>query len=153
MHDEFSRRGAEPQSGNADIDVLSGEAVDAAIRIHRALGPGLLESVYETVLADRLQHLGRSVERQKSVGFEFEGRRFADAFRLDLLVEGRLIIEVKSVERLMPVHGKQLLTYLRLVQQPVGLLLNFGAEVMKEGIKRVVNRYDPLRASAPLRET
>ncbi|MBX9727998.1 MAG: GxxExxY protein [Sphingopyxis sp.] len=126
--------------------------VDTAIRIHRALGPGLLETVYETVLADSLSRAGVVVERQKPVGFEFEGRRFSDAFRADIIVDHRLIIEIKSVERLAPVHAKQVLTYLRLMQQPVGLLLNFGGEVMKDGIKRIVNNYDPLCASAPLRE-
>lgn len=148
-----SRRGAEAQRGDVDIDVLTGHVVDTAIRIHRALGPGLLETVYETVLADSLSRAGLSVERQRSIGFEFEGRHFADAFRLDILVEGRLVIEVKSVERVMPVHAKQVLTYLRLMNQPVGLLLNFGGEVMRDGIKRIVNNYVPLCASAPLRET
>lgn len=153
MDEEVSRRGAEAQRGAIDIDALTGRVVDIAIRIHRALGPGLLETVYETVLADSLSRAGLMVERQKPIGFEFEGRRFNDAFRVDLLVEGCLIIEVKSVEKIAPVHGKQLLTYLRLMDQPVGLLLNFGGEVMREGIKRVVNNYSSLRASAPLRET
>ena len=153
MIEDVSRRGAEAQRGAIDIDLLTGRAVDTAIRIHRALGPGLLENVYETVLADSLARDGLTVERQKPVGFEFEGRRFSDAFRLDILVDGRLVIEVKSVEKIVPVHAKQVLTYLRLMNQPVGLLLNFGGEVMKDGIKRIVNDYAPLRASAPLRET
>ncbi len=135
-----------------DIDALTGLVVDTAVRIHRALGPGLLENVYETVLADSLNKVGLRTERQQPIGFEFEGRRFADAFRLDILVEGRLIVEVKSVEKLAPVHAKQVLTYLRLMNQPVGLLLNFGGELMKDGIKRIVNSYVPLCASAPLRE-
>ena len=153
MLEDVSRRGAEARRAELNIDGLTGRVVDTAIRIHRALGPGLLENVYETVLADSLARDGLTVERQKPIGFEFEGRRFVDAFRLDLLVDSRLVIEVKSVEKIAPVHAKQVLTYLRLMNQPVGLLLNFGGEVMKEGIKRIVNDYAPLRASAPLRET
>lgn len=99
-----------------------------------------------------MEFVGYAVERQKPLGFDFEGRRFEAAIRVDLLIDKRLIVEIKSAERLLPVHGKQLLTYLRLANQPVGLLLNFGGEVMKEGIKRVVNNHVPLRASAPLRE-
>lgn len=138
-----------------DIDVISGKAVDLAIRLHRQLGPGLLESVYETVLAGRLEVEGFSTERQRPVAFEFDGHRFDNGFRLDLFVEQCLIIEIKSVERLLPVHAKQLLTYLRLTQQPVGLLLNFGGDTMKEGIRRLVNNYRPAASSAtsaPLRE-
>lgn len=138
-----------------DIDVISGKAVDLAIRLHRQLGPGLLESVYETVLAGRLEAEGFAVERQRPVSFEFEGHQFDNGFRIDLLVDRRLIIEIKSVERLLPIHAKQLLTYLRLTQQPVGLLLNFGGETMKEGIRRLVNAYNPSApsvSSAPLRE-
>ena len=127
----------------AEIDDLSGEVVDAAVRIHRELGPGLLESVYELVLAGSLMAPGLKVHRQKPIDIMFEGVRYNAAFRIDLLVEDALLIEVKSVERLAPVHGKQLLTYLRLTKQPVGLLLNFSGATMKEGIKRVVNDYRP----------
>jgi iron complex transport system substrate-binding protein len=133
----------------AEIDDLSGEVVDAAVRIHRELGPGLLESVYELVLAGSLMGTGLKVDRQKPIDILFEGVRYNAAFRIDLLVEDALLIEVKSVERLAPVHGKQLLTYLRLTDQPVGLLLNFSGATMKEGIKRVVNGYrQPLESSA-----
>jgi GxxExxY protein len=136
-----------------DIDVVSGHVVDVAIRVHRALGPGLLEHVYETVLAGKLAAMGFRVERQKAVDILFEGARFESAFRLDLLIDDRLIVEIKSLERLAPVHAKQLLTYLRLCNQPVGLLINFGGEMLKEGIKRVVNNHTPSATSAPLRET
>ena len=129
-----------------EIDEITGDVLDVALRLHRELGPGLLESVYETLLARRLQILGYDVVTQQVIGAEFEGARFEAAFRADLLVEGRLLVEVKSVERLMPVHSKQLLTYLRLMKQPVGLLINFGGETLKEGVKRVVNEYRP---SAP----
>ena len=129
------------------IDEITGTVVDVALRLHRELGPGLLESVYEALLARRLQHLGLEVATQQLIGAEFEGLRIEAAFRADMLVEGRLLVEVKSVERLLPLHSKQLLTYLRLMKQPVGLLINFGGETLKEGIKRVVNDYRP---SAPL---
>ncbi|MFC7497653.1 GxxExxY protein [Enterovirga sp. GCM10030262] len=130
-----------------EIDEITGDVLDVALRLHRELGPGLLESVYETLLARRLQSFGYDVVSQQLISAEFEGARFEAAFRADLLVDGRLLIEVKSVERLLPVHSKQLLTYLRLMKQPVGLLINFGGETLKEGIRRVVNEYRP---SAPL---
>lgn len=126
-----------------DIDRISGDVVDVAIRLHRDLGPGLLESVYETVLAAKLSHMGYLVLRQQPVDIEFEGLRFESAFRIDLLVEGRLLIEIKSVERLNAAHAKQLLTYLRLTRQPVGLLINFGGATLKEGLRRLVNNYNP----------
>ena len=133
-----------------DIDAVSGDVLDVALRIHRDLGPGLLENVYEALLADRLARMGYAVERQRVVDIEFEGVRFAAAFKADLIVDGRLVVEVKSVERLVAVHAKQLLTYLRLLHQPIGLLINFGGETLKEGIRRVVNNHSSsLRASAP----
>jgi iron complex transport system substrate-binding protein len=124
-----------------EVDDVTAEVVDAAIHLHRRLGPELLESVYEMVLAGLLGRRGLKVERQRSVDIEFDGIRFPAAFRADLIVEDCLIVEIKSVEAFSPVHGKQLLTYLRLLQQPVGLLLNFGGATMKEGIRRVVNDY------------
>ena len=126
-----------------DIDEISGDVLDVALRLHRELGPGLLESVYEILLGARLERMGYSVLRQEPVHVEFEGIRLEGAFRADLIVDGRLIVEIKSVERLSAVHGKQLLTYLRLTRQPVGLLINFGGETLKEGVRRVVNDYRP----------
>ncbi|WP_341207681.1 GxxExxY protein [uncultured Sphingomonas sp.] len=126
-----------------DIDAISGDVLDLALRLHRGLGPGLLESVYETVLAGRLSAMGYSVSRQHPVDIRFDGQIFPAAFRIDLLVDKRLVVEVKSVEKLLAVHGKQLLTYLRLVEQPVGLLINFGGETLKEGVRRVVNNHRP----------
>lgn len=123
------------------IDEVSGDVVNAAIRVHRELGPGLLESVYETVLAASLERSGYMVDRQVPVDIEFEGMSFPGAFPIDLLVDRRLVIEVKSVENFSRAHAKQLLTYLRLTRQPVGLLLNFSRETMKEGIRRLVNDY------------
>ena len=132
-----------------DIDEISGEVLNVALRLHRDLGRGLLESVYEALLAARLRASGLMVEQQKTIGAEFESIRFEAAFRADLVVEGRLPVEVKSVERLMPVHSKQLLTYLRLMKQPVGLLLNFGGATLKEGVRRIVNDYDPSASPLP----
>jgi len=100
----------------------------------------LLESVYETVLAASLSKAGLRVERQKPIPILFEGIAIPDAFRADLVIDGRLIIEIKSAERIAPVHAKQLLTYVRLMAQPLGLLMNFGGETFREGLKRVVNR-------------
>jgi iron complex transport system substrate-binding protein len=126
-----------------DIDAITGDVVDLALRVHRELGPGLLESVYETVLAGKLLELGYSVDRQKPVDIEFEGRRFPAAFRIDLLVDNRLIVEIKCAETLSKAHMKQLQTYLRLTKQPVGLLINFAGATLKEGLRRVVNDHVP----------
>jgi GxxExxY protein len=129
-----------------DIEELARTAIDCGFHIHKKLGPGLLESVYEAVLAARLARSGLLVERQKPIAIEFEGLSIVDGFRADLVVEGRLIVEVKSVERPAPIHAKQLLTYLRLTGQPLGLLMNFGCETFREGVKRVVNgpsRFKP----------
>jgi iron complex transport system substrate-binding protein len=106
-----------------ELDEITGAAVDAAVKLHTRLGPGLLESVYEIVLARGLARQGFVVERQKPVSFEYEGLLFADGLRIDLLINSTVVIEIKSVERLLPVHPKQLLTYLRLLNLPVGLLL------------------------------
>jgi iron complex transport system substrate-binding protein len=122
-----------------ELDEITGRVIQASIRIHRDLGPGLFESVYETLLATSLERRGLRVEQQRAVGFSYEGVAFEHAFKADLVVESRVIVEVKSIDRFAPVHPKQLLTYLRLMNLRVGLLLNFGAPTMKEGIKRVVN--------------
>jgi GxxExxY protein len=126
-----------------ELDDITGEIVDAAIKLHQGLGPGLLESVYEAVLARALEKRGLRVERQKPVAFEYDGMRFEEGFRVDLFVEGRVVVELKSVEQLARVHSKQLLTYLRLLNLPVGLLINFGAPTLREGLHRVVNNLPP----------
>jgi GxxExxY protein len=113
--------------------------VDCALHIHQGLGPGLLESVYEAVLADDLQRCGLHVERQKSIPIIFEDRHFDEGFRADLLVENKVIIELKSVEQLARVHKKQVLTYLRLSGNKLGLLINFGGELLRGNIQRLVN--------------
>lgn len=122
-----------------ELNALTGQIVHSAYRIHKAIGPGLLESVYERILARDLARAGYRVEQQKRVSFEFEGLWFRDAFRADLVVDGRVVIEVKSASGVARVHTQQLMTYVRLLDYRVGLLLNFGAPVMKEGIVRVVN--------------
>jgi iron complex transport system substrate-binding protein len=133
-----------------ELDDITGAIVDASIRVHRDLGPGLLESVYETVLARALEQRGFHVERQKPIRFEYQGMVFEEGFRADLLVENRVMVELKSVERLASVHAKQLLTYLKLTSIPVGLLINFGAATLREGLHRIVNGL-PASASPRLR--
>jgi GxxExxY protein len=113
--------------------------VDACFHIHTSLGPGLLESVYETVLAHELEQRGLRVERQAAVPISWRGLQFDEGFRADLIVEDLVIVELKSVEQVVPVHSKQLLTYLRLSGKRLGLLANFGEARMKDGLKRVVN--------------
>ena len=125
------------------IDEVSAIVVDEAIGIHRELGPGLFEVVYETVLAGRLERRGLAVARQVAVPLAFDGHRFDAAFRIDILVENSLVLEIKAVEQLSKAHAKQLLTYLRLLKQPVGLLLNFSESRMKDGIRRMVNDHRP----------
>ncbi|MBS0480663.1 MAG: GxxExxY protein [Proteobacteria bacterium] len=125
------------------IDDLSSIVLEEAIAIHREFGPGLFESVYESVLAGRLRRRGLVVERQVQVKAVFDGESYDPAFKIDILVDGRLVIEIKAVEALGKAHAKQLLTYLRLLKQPVGLLLNFSGETMRDGIRRVVNDYRP----------
>ncbi len=123
------------------IDELSSIVLEEAIGIHKEFGPGLFETVYESVLAGRLWRRGLKVERQVQAKAVFDGETYDPAFKIDLLVDGRLVIEIKAIERLGQTHMKQLLTYLRLLKQPVGLLLNFSGATMKDGIRRVVNDY------------
>jgi iron complex transport system substrate-binding protein len=118
-------------------------AVDCGFKLHNGLGPGLLESVYEALLEQSLLRRGLVVERQRPVPISFDGVAVDEGFRADLLVEGILLIELKSVERIAPVHLKQVLTYLRLMNLPLGLLMNFGAATFREGIKRVANGHGP----------
>jgi len=121
------------------LNWLSGQVVDAAYRIHVRLGSGLLESVYEMVLAYELEKRGLGVARQVPIEIRYDDLLIKEAFRADLIVEDALIVELKSVETLLPVHSKQLLTYLKLTSKKLGLLLNFGAPVLKDGIVRLVN--------------
>jgi GxxExxY protein len=118
---------------------IAKEIVESAYKIHTTLGPGLLESVYEAVLAYELAKSGLQVERQKPVPVVYEKVRLEEGFRADLIVSDKVIVELKSVEEVAPVHKKQLLTYLRLTDKRLGLLINFGAAKIKDGITRVVN--------------
>ena len=113
--------------------------VDTAVYIHKNLGSGLFENVYEIILSKLLSDKGLHVQRQLIIPIEFGGLQFDEGFRIDLFVEGKVIIELKSVEKISPAHKKQLLTYLRLTKTKLGFVLNFGAAVMKDGIERVVN--------------
>jgi GxxExxY protein len=133
--------------GERGLEELSTIVVDAAFHIHRALGPGLLETVYEAVLTRSLEKRGLRVERQKAVTFEYDGICFVDGLRVDLLVEARLVVEVKSTEKIAPVHLKQVLTYLRLLDLRLGLLVNFGTPTFKEGCRRIVNRHETFASS------
>jgi GxxExxY protein len=118
---------------------IAEKILDAAFDIHRELGPGLLESVYESVLARTLVQKHLLVERQKLVPITYQDLIFDEGFRADLILEGKVIVELKSVEKLLPVHSKQLLTYLRLTNLRLGLLINFGENLLRDGIKRVAN--------------
>ena len=119
---------------------LSGDVIGAAIEVHRVLGPGLLESAYELALERELRLRDMQVERQKPIPLEYKGTALGDGFRIDLLVDDELIVEVKAVDGLLPIHEAQLLTYLRLTAIRLGLLINFNEKTLKEGVKRVVNR-------------
>lgn len=130
-----------------NVEEVSAAVVDAAFLLHKDLGPGLLESVYQSVLSRLLEQKGLLVSQQKVVAFDFHGMHFEDGLRIDLLVNQCLVVELKSVEVLAPVHSKQLLTYLRLMKLPLGLLINFGAATFKEGIKRVVNNHQDVSLS------
>ncbi len=119
---------------------IAKQVVDAAYQVHTRLGPGLLESVYEVVLAYELKKRGLNVARQLPVPIQYDSITFDEGFRADMMVDDRVILELKSVESVAKVHKKQLLTYLRLADKRLGLLVNFGEELIRDGISRVVNR-------------
>jgi GxxExxY protein len=116
--------------------------VDAAFQIHSKLGPGLLESVYRTILFYELRKRGLSVDKEEPIALQWDNVLFEEGFRADLIVEGKLVVELKSIEHTAKVHKKILLTYLRLTHCKLGLLINFGEELIKDGISRVVNGLD-----------
>ena len=122
-----------------ELDAIAKDVVDASIKLHMQLGPGLLESVYTILLEKKLTERGYRVEREKPIPLVFEGVNFEMGFRAYLVINGCFIVELKSVEKLAPVHAKQLLTYLKLTNARLGLLINFGEELLKNGIKRVAN--------------
>lgn len=149
----ISRKDAEAQSKENKIGSV---IVDAAIEVHRLLGPGLLESVYESALSHELVLRGFSVATQVPIDVAYKGIRFEKGFRADLIVEKLVVVELKSVEQVSAAHRKQLQTYLRLTDLKLGFLLNFGASLMKDGIVRAVNGLSEstnLSVSASLRES
>lgn len=121
-----------------DENAIGAQVVDASIKVHKALGPGMLESAYEDVLAYELEKRGLLVERQVPVNVVYEGKIFGDGYRADIVVNKLVVIELKSIETVLPIHRKQLITYLRLSGLKLGYLLNFGASMMKNGIERLV---------------
>ena len=123
---------------------IADRVMDAAFQIHREIGPGLLESVYEVILERMLADMGLAVERQKPIPVRFRGLSFEEGFRADLLLEGKVIVELKSIDRVLPVHAKQLLTYLRMADCRLGLLINFGESLLKDGFRRVVNGLEDM---------
>ena len=124
-----------------DLEALAKIVFNAGLELHKELGPGLLESVYEAVLADMLIEQGLFVERQKIIAVIFRGKAFDEMFRTDLIVENKLLIELKSTEHFAPVHAKQVLTYIRLAKLPLGFLMNFGQATFVGGFKRLANDY------------
>jgi GxxExxY protein len=128
-----------PITNSISENAIAKEVVDAAFKLHTSLGPGLLESVYEVVLAHELQARGFSVERQKAIPLVYNNITFEEGFRADILVNRKVLVEIKSIEELGPVHSKQVLTYLRLTHLKLGLLINFGAPYFKDGVERIIN--------------
>ena len=135
---------------------ITHDILDAAIKIHRHFGPGMIESVYERLLESELQRRGHVVERQKPVSFEYEGQTYEDAFRVDLFVDGKIVVELKATESMNKLYPKQVKTYLVAMNLPLGVLINFGMDRLVDGFSRIVNGYeDPipkkhsLGASAP----
>ena len=131
-------------SSDKNLDDITGEIINAAYKLHTHLGPGLLESVYELVLARDLERRGFRVRPSSHKSpFDYDGLHFNDVLRIDLIGRISCVVEIKSVEKLLPVHPKQLLTYLRLLNFPVGLLINFGGSTLKDGLQRIVNGLRP----------
>lgn len=124
-----------------ELNLLTGEIIGAAIKVHKALGPGLLERTYLECLCIELELLGINFEKEKALPIKYEGLKLETAYRIDLLVEGKVIVELKAVETIKEVHKAQTLTYLKLSENEVGLLINFNVSRLKDGIKRFVNNY------------
>lgn len=148
----MNRRGAEAQR---EDDPRTRAIIGAAIEVHRALGPGLMESAYEECLCHELNLRGLAFERQVQVPVRYKGVHLDCGYRVDLIVSGEVVVELKTVEALLPIHEAQLLTYLKLLRRPLGLLINFHVEVLRQGIRRMIlseaTSAPDLCASAPLR--
>lgn len=138
----MNRRGAETQREN----LLTGLIIGCAIEVHRELGPGLLESAYEQCLCHELSLQGAAFERQVTLPVVYKGIKLDCGYLMDLVVEGEIVVELKTVEKILPIHEAQLLTYLKLYHRPVGLLVNFNVPVLRGGIKRIVNQFQELSA-------
>ncbi len=134
---------------DGEIDAIAQQIVDVAFHLHRDVGPGLLESAYETLLSAKLIEIGLVVERQVTIDVIYDGILLSSAFRIDLLINRSIVVEIKSVEKTLPIHSKQLLTYLRLGRFPLGFVINFGTAMFKDGIRRLINS-DALLASSRL---
>jgi len=134
----MNHRGAETQRKELpdELNRISGKVVEAAFRVHSSLGPGLLESVYEACLVHALKKAGLKVERQVALPIQFEGLQIESGLRLDLLVEDQIVVELKAVEQILPVHRAQILSYIRIATKPLGLLINFHVPLIKDGILR-----------------
>jgi GxxExxY protein len=156
-----NRRGAEAQRGKSSsasprlggelaANEITERIIGACIEIHRQLGPGLLESAYEECLCHELALLGLKFERQKPLPVSYKGVKLDCGYRLDLVVEGQVIVELKTVDEIQPIHEAQLLTYLKLSGVSVGLLINFNVPVLKHGVKRIVNNFQDSSASPRL---
>ena len=128
---------------------VSRQVIGAAIQVHRSLGPGLLESVYEECLRLELEHNSLSCERQVPLALKYRGKSIEGAYHLDLVVAHKVVVEIKSVERLLPIHDAQLLTYLRLSSYPIDLLLNFNSVTLKDGLRRFVTTASPRSSASP----
>ena len=135
-----------------ELNQISADVVDSALAIHRKFGPGLLESVYELILVTELRRRGHDVKSQVPISFSYNGQQIENAFRIDVLVDDQVIVELKSTEQNAPVYAKQLKTYLVLTDKKLGLLINFGMAFLKDGIKRVVHGEVPdLKNDSPCR--
>ena len=131
----------QPENERERLNRLSNIIIGAALRVHKEIGPGMLESAYEACLMFELLDLGLCVERQKPLPLVYRGRTLDCGYRLDLLIENAIIVDVKSIERLAPVHSAQLLSYLRQLKLKLGLLINFNVKWLEDGIKRIVNGF------------
>ena len=126
-----------------ELNKVSSQIIQAAITVHKELGPGLLESVYQSCIVIELENMGMKVDSQVALPIVYRGRQIHEqGLRLDLLVNNKVVVELKSVEKVEPVHKKQLLTYLRLADKPLGLLINFNESLLKDGITRIINTRD-----------
>ena len=126
-----------------DLEEISGDVLDCAVQLHRDLGPGLLENVYEVILAAMLREKGYLVETQRKLEIRYKQLVIPSVMRVDMLVEAAVLVEIKSLTQILPVHAKQVMTYLRLMDLSVGLLINFGGETIKGNVRRIVNGYIP----------